>query len=168
MIRSTWTRLAALAAGVAVIASCDTATSGVTPPGSSTSSSKTGAKAPTITLDSPKAGTLINLGDSVFVSLHLHGEQSLRSATIRGVTEKGDAELLVDEDPSAIAHGSVGDGRLEALVDHRFARDDFGHLSGRERLLPVEHAGDVRVPVIERQDVKRRLVSGDHGVHFQF
>lgn len=93
MIRSTWTRLAALAAGVAVIASCDTATSGVTQPGSSTSSSKTGNKGPTIALDSPKAGTLINLGDSVFVSVHLHGDRSLKSATIRGVTEKGSVDL---------------------------------------------------------------------------
>lgn len=93
MIRSTWTRLAALAAGVAVIASCDTATSGVTQPGSSTSSSKTGNKGPTIALDSPKAGALINLGDSVFVSVHLHGDRALKSATIRGVTEQGSVDL---------------------------------------------------------------------------
>ena len=93
MIRSTWTRLAALAASVAVIASCDTATSGVTQPGSSTSSSKTGNKAPTITLDSPKAGALINLGDSVFVSVRLHGDHSLKNATILGVTEKGSVDL---------------------------------------------------------------------------
>ena len=93
MIRSTWTRLAALAASVAVIASCDTATTGVTQTGSSTSSSKTGNKAPTITLDSPKAGALINLGDSVFVSVRLHGEHSLSKATIAGVTEKGSIDL---------------------------------------------------------------------------
>src|SRR5512146_1022626 len=84
MIRSTWTRLAALAASVAVVASCDTAT---------TASSQTGAKGPTIAIDSPTAGALVNLGDSVFVSVHLHDDRSLRAMVISGVTQKGSIDL---------------------------------------------------------------------------
>lgn len=93
MIRSTWTRLAALAASVAVVASCDTATTASTQPGSSTSSSKTGAKGPTIAIDSPTAGALVNLGDSVFVSVHLHDDRALRAMVISGVTQKGSIDL---------------------------------------------------------------------------
>ena len=54
--------------------------------------------------------------------------------------------------------GAVGDGRLEAVIDYLLARNDFGSLLGRERVLPVEHAGDVGVPVIKRQDVERLVV----------
>ena len=93
MIRSTWTRVAAIAAGVMAVASCDTRMSGVTQPGSSTSSSKTGAKGPTIAIDSPTAGALVNLGDSVFVSVHLHGDRPLKSMVISGVTQTGSVDL---------------------------------------------------------------------------
>jgi hypothetical protein len=41
--------------------------------------------------------------------------------------------LLVDQNSGPIAHGDVGDGRLEAVIDHLLARDDFGNLLGRER-----------------------------------
>ena len=93
MIRSTWTRVAAIAAGVMAVASCDTRMTGVTQPGSSTSSSKTGAKGPTIAIDSPTAGALVNLGDSVFVSVHVHGDRPLRSMVISGVTQTGSVDL---------------------------------------------------------------------------
>ena len=92
MIRSTWTRLAALAASVVVVASCDTAITASTQPGS-TSSSKTGAKGPTIAIDSPTAGGLVNLGDSVFVSVHLHDDRSLKTMSISGVTQRGSIDL---------------------------------------------------------------------------
>lgn len=93
MNRSTWTRLAALAATVAAVASCDTATTASTQPGSSTSSSKTGATGPSIAIDSPTAGALVNLGDSVFVSVRLHDNRSLRNMVISGVTQTGSVDL---------------------------------------------------------------------------
>lgn len=93
MIRSTWTRLGALAASVVLVASCDTAITASSRPSSSTSSSKTGAKGPTIAIDSPTAGGLVNLGDSVFVSVHLHDDRSLKSMVISGVTQTGSVDL---------------------------------------------------------------------------
>src|SRR5512146_1209001 len=93
MIRSTWTRVAAIAAGVMAVASCDTRMTGVTQPGSSTSSSKTGAKGPSIAIDSPTVGELVNLGDSVFVSVHVHDDKSLKSMVISGVTQTGSVDL---------------------------------------------------------------------------
>jgi hypothetical protein len=93
MNRSTWTRVAAIAASVMAVASCDTRTIGVTQPGSSTSSSKTGAKGPSIAIDSPTAGALVNIGDSVFVSVHLHDDRALSAAVISGVTQTGSVDL---------------------------------------------------------------------------
>jgi hypothetical protein len=87
-------------------------------------------------------------------------------ALSRGGAQDAGPECLVDEDADAMAHRTVGDSRLEAVVDDLLAFDDFGNVLGRKRLLPVEHARDVRVPVIKRQDVERLLVSSDHGVHF--
>ena len=95
MTRSTWTlpRLGAIAVSVMVVASCDTRMSSVTQPGSSTSSSKTGAKGPSIAIDSPTIGGLVNLGDSVFVSVHLHDDKALKSIVVSGVTQTGSVDL---------------------------------------------------------------------------
>lgn len=87
-------RLAALAAGVAIVASCDTrlpTTATVTPGGGSSSPSKT--VGPTIVLDSPLVGALINVGDSVLVTLQLHDNKALKNATIVGVTQTGSVDL---------------------------------------------------------------------------
>jgi len=93
-MRSVFVRLTALAAAVVVVASCDTrlptATSlGTTSP--SSTSSSTGK--PSIVIDSPLVGTLINTGDSVLVSVRLHDAKALRSAVLSGVTEKGSVDL---------------------------------------------------------------------------
>ena len=100
MNRSTILRLAGLAAGIVLVASCDSAlpTSGNSPTGGSTSSSGssssgTGAKKPSISIDSPVVGTLVNVGDSVFVTLHLHDNVALKSATLSGVTQVGSVDL---------------------------------------------------------------------------
>jgi hypothetical protein len=93
-MRSVFVRLTALAAAVVVVASCDTrlptATSVGNTPSTSTSSS-TGK--PSVVIDSPLVGTLINTGDSVLVSVRLHGTKALRSAVLNGVTEKGSVDL---------------------------------------------------------------------------
>ncbi len=101
MNRATLVRLAGLAAGVAIVASCDTTTpagSGINvssngTTGSSSSGSNTSGQGPTIGIDSPVVGTLINVGDSLFVRVHLHSEKGLKSATMQGLTAKGSVDL---------------------------------------------------------------------------
>ncbi len=99
-MRSVLVRLAALVGAVVLVASCDTrlptATS-VTTPGSTNTSGGTSNKGPrpTVTIDSPLVGALINVGDSVLVTVRLQssGGRSLKNATINGVTEKGSIDL---------------------------------------------------------------------------
>jgi len=97
MNRSTIVRLAALVGGITLVASCDSAltTSATDPTGGSSSSSSSGSntKKPTISIDSPVVGTLVNMGDSVFVTLHLHDNTALTSATLTGVSQVGSVDL---------------------------------------------------------------------------
>ena len=100
MKRSTILRLAGLAGGIVLVASCDSALpTGATTPGGGSSSSSSGggsnpnSKAPSISIDSPVVGTLVNVGDSVFVTLHLHDNVALKSATLTGVTQVGSVDL---------------------------------------------------------------------------
>jgi len=99
MNRPTLLRLAGLAAGIVLVASCDSAlpTSANDPTGGSSSSSSSGtgtnSKKPTISIDSPVVGALVNIGDSVFVTLHLHDNVALKSATLTGVTQIGSVDL---------------------------------------------------------------------------
>jgi Bacterial Ig domain len=98
MTRATLVRLAGLAAGVAFVASCDTAATATqqitgTTTTSSSSSSGSSAAGPQITIDSPTVGTLINVGDSLFVRVHLHHTLSIKTATIAGFTAKGSVDL---------------------------------------------------------------------------
>jgi hypothetical protein len=102
MMRSNLVRLAALgslAAGVAFVASCDarlpttaTGTTGGTSTGGGTKNTKN-AKPPTIVIDSPSAGTLVNVGDSILVTVRLHDDIGLKNATITGVTQSGSIDL---------------------------------------------------------------------------
>ncbi|HVX41528.1 MAG TPA: hypothetical protein VHB25_18360 [Gemmatimonadaceae bacterium] len=96
-MRSVLTRLSVLAAGVLIVASCDTATptTGTFPTSGSSgsSSNQAGGTKPTIAIDSPLVGTLINVGDSVLVTVHLHDAKALTSASMFGVTEKGSIDL---------------------------------------------------------------------------
>ena len=98
-MRSNLIRLAALATGVAIVASCDarlpttplTTSSGGTG-GTGSTNTKNGA-APTIVIDSPLVGTLVNIGDSILVTVRLHDNLGLRNAVITGVTQKGSIDL---------------------------------------------------------------------------
>jgi hypothetical protein len=93
-MRSVFVRLAALTGAVALVASCDTRlpTAAVIGSGPSSSSSS-GGNGPSVVIDSPLVGLLINTGDSVLVSVRLHDAKALRSATITGITEKGSIDL---------------------------------------------------------------------------
>ena len=94
-MRSVLIRLAALSAGVAIVASCDTrvptATTVPTTVGTSTSSAST--LKPSVVIDSPLVGALINIGDSVLVSVRLHDSKGLKNATMIGLTERGSVDL---------------------------------------------------------------------------
>lgn len=92
-MRSNLFRLAALATGVVIVASCDTRLPSESRFGSGSSSTSSTTKKPTIVIDSPVTGTLINLGDSVLVSVRLHDDKALRNATMSGVTVTGSIDL---------------------------------------------------------------------------
>jgi hypothetical protein len=94
-MRSTLIRLAAVTAGVVLVASCDTRLPTSTSPGGPGTNTKgVNANKPTITIDTPTVGTLINAGDSIFVSMHLHDAKSaLTTASLVGMTEAGATNL---------------------------------------------------------------------------
>ncbi|HEY9227862.1 MAG TPA: hypothetical protein VIP11_14490 [Gemmatimonadaceae bacterium] len=94
-------RLAALAGAVLIVVSCDTRMptaltlpsstdgGGTTTGGSSQTSTR---NRPTVTIDSPLVAALVNVGDSILVTVHLQGK-ALKSASMSGVTEKGSLDL---------------------------------------------------------------------------
>ena len=93
-MRSVFIRLAALAAAVALVASCDTRLpTATTVGGTSPTSTSSSSTSPSIVIDSPLVGTLINSGDSILVSVRLHDSKALRSAVISGLSEKGSVDL---------------------------------------------------------------------------
>jgi hypothetical protein len=94
-MRSTLIRLAAVTAGVVLVASCDTRLPTSTSPGGPGTNTKgVNANKPTITIDTPTVGTLINAGDSIFVSMHLHDNKAgLTTASLVGMTESGALNL---------------------------------------------------------------------------
>lgn len=92
--------LVGLFGGAVAVASCDTrlATSPevvpVTGNGSTGSTSPTGVGKPSIVVDSPTTGTLVNVGDSILVTVELRaGKASLSNATITGYRETGSVDL---------------------------------------------------------------------------
>src|SRR4051812_37346041 len=87
IMRTNFVRLALLAAGVAIVASCDarlpsapTVTGSGTSKGGSAGNKNT--KAPTVVIDSPVVGTLVNRGDSILVTLRLHDDIGLKILVI--------------------------------------------------------------------------------------
>jgi hypothetical protein len=92
-MRSTIVRLAAIAAGVLLVANCDTRQLAGPRGGTLGSSTATVATKPAIVIDSPSVRLSVRTGDSVLVSVRLHDAVSLKSASIRGVTERGSAAL---------------------------------------------------------------------------
>jgi len=95
-MRSVFVRLAAVGAAVTLVASCDTrlpTSTTVIGGGSSSPSTSTKNGGPSIQIDTPALGTLINAGDSVLVMVRLHSAKSLRSAVMTGLSEKGSVDL---------------------------------------------------------------------------
>src|SRR5260370_5828228 len=84
-------RVLALAATVAVVLSCDSA-----PPTSVRVNHNPGGKdvtPPSLSIDTPATGSLVNIGDSILVSMHLHDDQQLGAMVLTGVTETGSISL---------------------------------------------------------------------------
>jgi hypothetical protein len=46
-----------------------------------------------VVIDSPLTGALVNIGDSVLVTLRLHDSKGIRTATLNGVMQKGSVDL---------------------------------------------------------------------------
>ena len=96
------TRLATLACAIALIVGCDSRNStsplngggassgGSTIPGTTKGPDRT---LPIIVIDSPITGQLVNIGDSVLVSVRLHDNTALKSLDLMGLTVKGSAQL---------------------------------------------------------------------------
>ncbi len=94
-------RLLALGVCIGAVMSCDStpmsaplssSASGTSTSGSSGSSTNSGPL-PSVTIDTPSTGALVNIGDSVLVSMHLHDNTALASLTVTGYTETGDINL---------------------------------------------------------------------------
>ncbi len=93
-MRPTLIRLAALVAGVVLIASCDTTLPTATrPSATAVAAAGTGKSKPTITVDSPLVGALINIGDSILVTVQLHDSKALTSMSMVGLKETGSIDL---------------------------------------------------------------------------
>jgi hypothetical protein len=94
MMRHVVIRLAAVIGGVAIVASCDSrlSTSPITV-GTSGSSNNSGVKGPTIAIDTPTVGSLVNVGDSLLVVVRLHDDKALTSATIHALKIAGSGDL---------------------------------------------------------------------------
>ncbi len=90
-MKATWIRLAAFAAGIAVLASCDTRLPTTARAGSSSTSSL--GTAPLVGIDSPLVGALINVGDSVFVRVHLHDTRGVAGLSVGALTITGSKDL---------------------------------------------------------------------------
>lgn len=92
-MRNIFIRLAVVVGGVALVASCDSrlSTSPVTV--GSGSSGNTSGKGPVIAIDTPTAGSLVNVGDSVLVIVRLHDDKALTSLTLEGLKITGSGDL---------------------------------------------------------------------------
>jgi hypothetical protein len=96
-MKSPLVRLLALCVGIIIVMSCDA--SPVTAPlGTGSGSSSTGsggldATKPTITVDTPSTGGLVNVGDSLLVVMHLHDDRALGAVQIVGYKETGRVDL---------------------------------------------------------------------------
>lgn len=98
-MKSPLVRLFALGFGIAVVLSCDSAPltaplgSGVGSSNSGSSPSGADKTPPTVSIDTPTTGTLVNVGDSILVVMHLHDDRALGSLIVAGYKETGNVNL---------------------------------------------------------------------------
>lgn len=97
-MRSNFLRLTALVAAFAAAAACDSHTATSPFGGTGTISGSGGTSGedklkPLVTIDTPSTGTLINVGDSVLVAVHLKDAGGLASVEMKGVSIRGSVDL---------------------------------------------------------------------------
>jgi hypothetical protein len=97
-MRSLLVRLVTLGTAVALIAGCDqrsitTAVPGGTGGGTGSGGSGSSGAKPLVSIDTPAAGALVNLGDSILVAVRVRDAAGLQSLTIGGYSFRGDASL---------------------------------------------------------------------------
>jgi hypothetical protein len=89
-------RLVVLGGTVAALAACDTRATGVTPPeGGTGTGAQTGAdvQRPVVTIDTPTVGTMVNVGDSLFVAVRVRDNRDIASVTISAYSIRGNPDL---------------------------------------------------------------------------
>ena len=78
------------------------------------------------------------------------------------IPENGRSELLIHED-AGLGFGDAGGKRaLEAVVDDLFGGGNLRRLRGIKGALPAEHFRLEAPPVVERQNVKGRVIAANH------
>jgi hypothetical protein len=102
-MRSPFVRLLAVGAAIFAVLSCDSspvaaplgAGSGGGTGAGSTPTTTTGPdqQKPYVLLDTPLVGSLVNIGDSIFVSMRLHDNTAIRNLTLDGYKETGSISL---------------------------------------------------------------------------
>lgn len=95
-------RLLAVGVCIGAVLSCDSTPisaplnstgSGSTSSSGGSSSSSNSGPLPSVTIDTPTTGALVNVGDSVLVSMHIHDNTALGNLTVTGYTETGSVDL---------------------------------------------------------------------------
>ena len=102
-MKSPFVRLLAVGLGIFAVLSCDSspvasplgAGSGTGTGAGSTPTTTTGPdqQKPYVLLDTPLVGALVNIGDSIFVSMRIHDNTAIRNVVLDGFTEKGSIAL---------------------------------------------------------------------------
>jgi hypothetical protein len=165
MMRNLIIRLAVVLGGVAIVASCDSrlSTSPITV-GPSGSSNNSGLKGPTIAIDTPTVGSLVNVGDSLLVVVRLHDDKALTTASIQAlkITGSGDLGTRVETNrytPVTIpASGAFRDG-LKDTVIRRYLKPVVPVDSALDSLIVRVIAAD-SAGVIDTVTRRTDLVSG--------
>lgn len=86
-------RLALIGAAIALVISCDSAPLTAPKIGTKKSSTTPDSTPPTVTIDTPLVGSLVNIGDSILVVARLHDNQALKNVTFEGFTVTGSVGL---------------------------------------------------------------------------
>jgi hypothetical protein len=96
---SSFQRLIVLGCAFAAVAACDTR-SPLTPPETGTGTGTgtggttgTDAQRPVVTIDTPTVGTMVNVGDSLFVAVRVRDNRDIGSVTISAYSVRGDPDL---------------------------------------------------------------------------
>jgi hypothetical protein len=83
-------------------------------------------------------------------------------AVLDRIAKNARAEFLVDQNSGVGCRHALAERLPESLVNHSLAICDEVVFVRSQRWREMEHAGDVGVPMIERQQVQRAVVAKAH------